>query len=221
MLAPGIHRYLRCSSTKCFRAVQPRSIFMRYLRSINVSATASHRFTAFCLGRRWVHQWPWERALPGSFMIPFYGETERRHCADGREILPAFSSSKHTCPTTQRQKPAYAEDCRVCFSTELNKTLVGTHLALDLHHGSKDAASPASWCPFPARCRGAAEYLAMLSVSICKVSKKMKSAECCNLAPITAKEFFTTYCKTETRFLQGDKRLQHYQTDESQMIFKL
>lgn len=43
VLAPGIHRYLHCSSTKCFRAVQPRSIFTRYLRSINVSATASHR----------------------------------------------------------------------------------------------------------------------------------------------------------------------------------
>ena len=43
VLAPGIHHYPCRSSTKHFRAIRPRSIFTRYLRSINMTATASYR----------------------------------------------------------------------------------------------------------------------------------------------------------------------------------
>lgn len=86
-------------------------------------------------------------------MIPFKGGTERQRCTGGREILPGFSSGECSRPVALCCEPPCAEDRRDALLNGAQQTSFGTHLALDLQHGSKGAASPAARFPFSPRAR--------------------------------------------------------------------
>lgn len=49
----------------------------------------------------------------------------------------------------------------------------------------------------------------------------MQSAQLWCVTPTSVEQLCVTYCTTDTRLPRGGERRTHYQTEESQMIFKL
>lgn len=114
MPAPGIQCHPCCCSSMRPRAIQPRSIFTRYLRSTKVSATASHGdLLPSARGGDGFLSGLGNELFQGALRSLLRGDrkTALRY---GREILPGFSSGERSPPQL------CPEDCSVCCSANFH-----------------------------------------------------------------------------------------------------